>query len=268
MKLSTQQLERYSRHLVLNDIGEQGQKKLLAAKVLVVGAGGLGSPALLYLAAAGIGTIGIADGDQVELSNLQRQVVHSTTNLGKSKAESARESILAINPDITVHSYFEYLTGDNVLQCVEGYDFVIDGSDNFSTKFLLNDACVIAGVPLSHGGVLRFDGQTMTIIPKKTCCYRCVFKKPPLPGSVQTCSMAGILGSVAGMLGTIQATEAIKFLAGAGSLLTDTILFFDAREMEFRKIPVSRQSDCPVCGTNPTITEPVDNDPGVCDLNQ
>ena len=268
MKLTARQQERYSRHLVLNDIGEQGQEKLLAAKVLVVGAGGLGSPALLYLAAAGIGTIGIADGDQVELSNLQRQVAHSTASLGQSKADSARESILAINPDITVHSHFEYITADNVLKRIKGYDFVIDGSDNFSTKFLLNDACVIAGVPLSHGGVLRFDGQTMTIIPKKTCCYRCVFKKPPTPGSVQTCSMAGILGSVAGMLGTIQATEAIKFLAGAGSLLTDTILFFDAREMEFRKIPVSRQADCPVCGTNPTITEPVDNDPGVCDLEQ
>ncbi len=268
MKLTAQQLERYSRHLVLKEIGEQGQKKLLAAKVLVVGAGGLGSPVLLYLAAAGVGTIGIADGDQVDLSNLQRQIAHSTKDIGCSKAESARESLLAINPDLNIQTHFEYLIADNILKRVSQYDFVIDGSDNFSTKFLINDACVIASVPFSHGGVLRFDGQTITVLPGKSCCYRCVFKKPPSPGSVQTCSMAGILGSVAGMLGTIQATEAIKYLSGAGELLTDTILFFDAREMEFRKIPVERQLNCPVCGQNPTITKPVDSDPGVCDLNQ
>jgi len=256
--LSDEQRERYSRQILLDDIGADGQKKLLEAKVLVVGAGGLGSAALLYLAAAGVGTIGIVDGDSVDLSNLQRQIVHSVNDIGRSKIESARETLIALNPEINIQTHFEFLTADNVLDCIDSYDFIVDGSDNFSTKFLINDACIIRKIPFSHGGVLQFDGQTMTVIPGQSCCYRCIFKNPPQSGSVQTCSQAGILGSVAGILGTIQATETIKYLTGSGHLITDALLIFDAREMDFRKIPLGRQADCTVCGKNPTITGPVD----------
>lgn len=262
------QLERYSRHILLQDVGVEGQEKLCSAKILIIGAGGLGAPAALYLAAAGIGIIGIVDNDRVDLSNLQRQIVHFTRDVNAPKVESARAKMEAINPDIEVRTYQEYLCADNIRDIIRGYDFIIDGTDNFPTKFLVNDACVMENIPFSHGGILRFDGQTMTVVPGQSACYRCVFRKPPPPDAVPTCSQAGVLGAIAGMLGTIQAAEALKFVTEVGELLTDTLLTFDAKTMNFRKVKLSKQKDCPVCGEHPTITELVDAQQAVCDLHQ
>lgn len=262
-----EQLERYSRHILLDDVGVEGQEKLLQAKVLIVGAGGLGSPAALYLAAAGVGTIGIVDSDTVEISNLQRQIAHFTKDIDISKVESAAEKMRAINPDITVRTHKEYLCADNISQIIEEYDFVLDGTDNFPTKFLVNDACVFLGIPFSHGGILRFNGQTMTVIPGQSACYRCSFRTPPPPDAVPSCAQAGVLGAVAGMLGTIQAAEALKFITGVGELLTDNLLTFDARNMVFRKVSLRKQASCPVCGPEPTITELVDAEQAVCGLH-
>ena len=260
------QLERYSRHILLEDVGVDGQEKLLEAKVLIVGAGGLGSPAALYLAAAGVGTIGIVDNDCVEVSNLQRQIAHFTKDLNIPKVESAAEKMRAINPDIMVKTYQDFLCADNIFSIIDGYDFVLDGTDNFPTKFLVNDACVFKGIPFSHGGILRFNGQTMTVIPGITACYRCSFRKPPPPDAVPSCAQAGVLGAIAGMLGTIQAAEALKFITGTGELLTNGLLSFDAKNMLFRKIKLNKQKNCPVCGTEPTITELVDIKQTVCEL--
>ncbi len=262
-----EQLERYSRHILLDDVGVDGQEKLLQAKVLIVGAGGLGSPAALYLAAAGVGTIGIIDSDVVEISNLQRQIAHFTKDIGIAKVDSAAEKMRAINPDITVRTYKEYLCAANIAKIMAGYDFVIDGTDNFPTKFLVNDACIFLGIPFSHGGILRFNGQTMTVIPGRTACYRCSFRKPPPPDAVPSCAQAGVLGAVAGMLGTIQAAEALKFITGAGELLVNSLLSFDAKSMQFRKIRLNRQESCPVCGPQPEITELVDSVQSVCGLH-
>ncbi len=261
-----EQLERYSRHILLKDVGVEGQEKLLDGKVLIIGAGGLGSPAALYLAAAGVGTIGIVDGDRVDLSNLQRQIAHFTKDVGLWKAESASEKMRAINPDITVHPYNQYLFASNIREIIRDYDFVIDGTDNFAAKFLINDACVFEGKPFSHGGILRFDGQTMTVNPGESACYRCVFNAPPPPDLVPTCSQAGVLGAIAGMLGTVQAAEALKFLTGAGKLLNNKLLTFDALNMDFRTVNIRKNVNCPICGSHPTITELVDSDPAVCDL--
>jgi molybdopterin/thiamine biosynthesis adenylyltransferase len=266
MEFTETYLERYSRHILLQDVGVEGQAKLSAAKVLVIGAGGLGAPAGLYLAAAGIGTIGILDHDVVDLSNLQRQVIHFTKDIDVPKVESAKEKMLAINPELTVKTYQKYLCADNIMNLIKGYDFVLDGVDNFPTKFLINDACVMAGIPFSHGGILRFDGQTMTVVPGKSACYRCVFRTPPPPDAVPTCSQAGVLGAIAGMLGTIQATETLKYITGVGDLLTNTLLSFDAKAMTFRRVPLKRQPDCPVCGTEPSITELTDAEQSSCDL--
>ena len=266
MDFTEDQLERYSRHILLQDVGVEGQEKILESKALVIGAGGLGAPIALYLAAAGVGTIGIVDFDRVDLSNLQRQIIHFTADIGKPKVESAREKMLAINPDIRVNAISEFLDSTNIASIVRDYDFVIDGTDNFASKFLINDACVFEKKPFSHGGILRFDGQTMTIKPGETACYRCVFSAPPPANAVPTCSQAGVLGAVAGMLGTIQAAEALKFAIGAGDLLTDALLTFDALSMDFRKIPLKRNSECPVCGTHPVIRELKDEAPAVCDL--
>ncbi len=260
------QLDRFSRHILLQDVGVEGQEKLHQAKVLIVGAGGLGCPVALYLAAAGVGTIGIVDSDTVEVSNLQRQVAHFTKDIGISKVDSAKEKMLAINPDLEVVTYQTHLVAGNIREIISDYDFVIDGTDNFPTKFLINDACVMENIPLSHGGILRFDGQTMTIVPGESTCYRCTFKKPPPPDAVPTCSQAGVLGAIAGMLGTIQAAEALKYITGAGTLLTDTLLTFDAKNMDFRKIKLRKQADCPVCGENPSITELFDSEQTACDL--
>ena len=262
---TTDQLHRYSRHIILKEVGVEGQLSLNRARVLVVGAGGLGSPVALYLAAAGVGTLGIIDDDVVELSNLQRQIIHATPDVGRHKVESASNSLEAMNPDVKVQPYKFKLCADNVLSIVKEYDFVVDGTDNFAAKFLVNDACVLAGIPFSHGGVLRFAGQAMTILPGESACYRCVFRQPPPEDAVSSCSQAGILGAIAGILGTIQATEVLKFITGNGQLLTNTLMSFDALTMDFRKIPLSRQEDCPVCGLEPSIISPVDYKPAVCD---
>jgi molybdopterin/thiamine biosynthesis adenylyltransferase len=265
MELNDEQLERYSRHIILREIGIEGQEKILQGKILIVGAGGLGAPAALYLAAAGVGTIGIVDGDVVDRTNLQRQVIHFTPDIGTLKVVSAKQKMLRINPDIVVKTYQDRVFAHNVLDVIHDYDFVIDGTDNFPTKFLINDACVMAGKPFSHGGILRFDGQTMTYVPGSTC-YRCVFISPPPKNAVPSCSQAGVLGAVAGMLGTIQAAEAVKFLVGKGELLTGRLLTFNALSMEFRTIRIKRNPECPICSSHPTITRIEDYEQPVCDL--
>jgi molybdopterin/thiamine biosynthesis adenylyltransferase len=267
MPLSDEQLERFSRHILLKDVGVEGQERILRGKVLIVGAGGLGAPAALYLAAAGVGTIGIVDGDVVDRTNLQRQVIHFTPDIGKPKVFSAREKMLQINPAVTVRTYQERLFAHNILDIICEYDFVIDGTDNFPAKFLINDACVLAQKAFSHGGILRFDGQTMTYVPG-SACYRCVFLQPPPKDAVPTCSQAGVLGAVAGMLGTIQAAEALKYLIGKGQLLTDRLLIFNALAMEFRAPRFKRNPACPSCGTHRTITELQDYEQGTCDLRK
>jgi molybdopterin/thiamine biosynthesis adenylyltransferase len=263
---TTEQLERYSRHILLQDVGVEGQIKLSEAKVLILGAGGLGAPVALYLAAAGIGMLGILDHDRVEISNLQRQIVHFTKDIKVSKVISAREKMLAINPGITVRIYQELLGADNIRDIIHGYDFIVDGTDNFPTKFLVNDACIMENIPFSHGGILRFTGQTLTVLPGRSACYRCFFRQPPPPDAVPTCSQAGVLGAVAGMLGTIQATEALKFITGVGELLSGTLLSFDAKTMHFRKVKLDQQKNCPICGDRPAITELTDAEPAVCNL--
>ncbi len=267
MNLTESQIERYSRHIILKDVGGIGQEKILKGSVLIIGAGGLGSPAALYLAAAGVGRIGIVDGDRVDLSNLQRQVIHFTEDLGKPKIESAKRKMLAINPDIQVESYETIVTSSNIMELINKYDFILDGTDNFSAKFLINDACVMAQKPFSHGGILRFDGQAMTYLPGQAC-YRCVFKDLPPKDAIPSCSQAGVLGAVAGMLGTIQAAEAIKYLIGKqeGNLLVNRLYIFNALSMEVRTVRFKRNPQCPVCSEHPLITELKDYEQPVCDL--
>lgn len=267
MNFTDDQLERYSRHIILQDIGIEGQQKILDGKVLIIGTGGLGAPAALYLAAAGVGTIGLVDGDSVELSNLQRQVIHFTPDVGKPKVVSAKEKIAVINPDVKVVTYQEQAFADNIGGMIKDYDFVIDGTDNFAAKFLINDACVLGKKPFSHGGILKFDGQTITHVPGEAC-YRCLFKSPPPANAVPTCSQAGVLGAVAGMLGTIQAAEALKYVTGVGDLLVNRLLIFDALNMNFRTVAIKRDPDCPVCGKDPSIKELFDEKPPVCDLRK
>ncbi len=259
------QIERYSRHILLQEVGVEGQEKIHDAKVLIVGAGGLGAPAALYLAAAGVGKIGIVDADVVDLSNLQRQVIHFTKDIGRPKVESAKEKMVAINPDVEVTTYHEFMDSANAMDIIRPWDFVIDGTDNFPVKFLINDACVMLGKAFSHGGILRFKGQTFTHVPG-SACYRCMFKEPPPAGAVPTCSQAGVLGAIAGMLGTIQATEALKYTLGVGELLTNRLLTFDAKTMVFRTIPVKKRDTCPICGTHPTIHQLIDYEQTACDL--
>jgi adenylyltransferase/sulfurtransferase len=262
---SDKQLRRYQRHLSLREVGFKGQQKLLASKVLCVGAGGLGSPALYYLAAAGVGTIGIAEGDVVDDSNLQRQILHFTEDVGRPKLSSAREKLEKINPDVKVIEHPGWLTAENAVEIISGYDFVLDGTDNFPAKFLINDACVIAGKPFSHAGILRFEGQAMTVVPGKSRCYRCLFREPPPADAVPSCAEAGVLGAIAGVMGTLQATEALKCLLGKGDLLTDRLLIFDALAMRFREIRGARDPGCAVCGDHPTITTPIDYGRPACE---
>lgn len=252
--LTDKQKERYARHLMLEAVGIAGQERLLAGRVLVIGAGGLGSPAAFYLAAAGTGTIGVADSDIVELSNLQRQILHRTEDIGRYKTDSALVKMRAINPDITVNVHQVRADSRNIQELISGYDFIIDCTDNFEAKFLINDACVMAGKPYSHGGVLRFSGQTMTVIPWRTTCYRCIFPEKPDEATAISCSKAGVLGVLPGVIGTIQATEAIKFLAGIGELLTDRILTYDSLALTFREIPVRRSDVCPACGSHKSLS--------------
>lgn len=259
MEFTEEQINRYSRHILLPEVGGKGQRKIAKSRILLVGAGGLGSPAALYLAAAGVGTIGLIDSDVVDLTNLQRQVLHHTPDVGRPKVLSGKEKIQALNPDVSVSMYEERLTAGNALKIFADYDVVIDGVDNFTAKFLINDACFFAEKSLVHGGILRFDGRVMTIIPKKSACYRCVFKAPPPPGVVASCQEAGVIGVLAGIVGTIQATEALKLVLGIGRPLTDRLLDFDARNTQFREIKVRRNPNCPLCGEHPTITELFDD---------
>jgi len=263
---TNEQLERYSRHIILKEVGAKGQKKLLNSSVLIIGAGGLGSPAALYLAAAGVGTIGIADADEVDLSNLQRQVIHATKDIGKAKVLSAKESMEAINPDVTVKTYQTFVDSETIMDLIKDYDFIIDGTDNFPAKFLINDACVMAKKPFSHAGILRFQGQLMTYVPGEGPCYRCVFKDPPPKDAVPTCKQAGVIGAMGGVIGSLQAMEAIKYILGVGDLLTGYLLTYDALTMEFRKIKLPQHvKNCPVCGEHPTITELIDYEQAECD---
>lgn len=265
--LDDAQLERYSRNILLKEVGPEGQARIMAGRVLVVGAGGLGAPVALYLAAAGVGTLGLVDMDRVDLSNLQRQVIHFTADVGRLKTESAAAKLADLNPGVRVVAIPERLDAANAGRILgAGWDFVVDGTDNFAAKFLINDACVLAGLPYSHGGILRFEGQTMTVDPRRSACYRCAFHAPPPKGAVPTCSQAGVLGAVAGMLGTIQAAESLKWLARAGTPLTDALLSFDALEMRFRRIALRRSPTCPVCGDAPSITTLRDEEQPVCDL--
>ena len=266
MNFTDDQITRYSRHILLPEVGGKGQKKLAQARILIVGVGGLGSPAALYLAAAGVGTLGLIDSDVVDLSNLQRQIIHHTSDVGRPKVLSAKEKIQALNPDVHVVLHEDRFTARNALDLVRDYSIVIDGVDNFPAKFLINDACYFAETPLVHGGILRFDGRVTTIIPKQSACYRCVFKQPPPPGLVASCQEVGVIGVLAGVIGTIQATEALKLVLGIGRPLTDRMLDFDARRMVFREIPVTRNPRCPLCGDHPTITELIDHEPEVCQV--
>lgn len=252
-----EQCQRYSRNILLKEIGGGGQMRLLNRSVLIIGVGGLGSPVALYLAAAGVGTIGLADADNVDITNLQRQIIHATPDIGRPKVDSATEKLRALNPDVTVKVFQEWVTAANVMPLIAGYDFVIDCTDNFSSKFLINDACVIGNKPFSHGGILRFDGQTLTVRPRESACVRCIFQNPP---QTDSCSEAGVIGVLPGVIGTVQATEALKFLLGKGDLLTGRLLAYNALRMRFREVTVERDSRCPVCGDAPTITVPRDAD--------
>ena len=266
MAFTNEQLERYSRHIILQEVGVKGQKKLLNASVLIIGAGGLGAPAALYLAAAGVGTIGIVDADEVDLSNLQRQVIHTTNGVGKAKVKSAAETMEAINPDVTVKTYRTFVDSTNIMDLIKDYDFIIDGTDNFPAKFLINDACVMAGKPFSHAGIIRFKGQLMTYVPGEGPCYRCVFKNPPPKDAVPTCKQAGVIGAMGGVIGSLQAMEAIKYIIGKGELLTGKLLTYDALKMEFHTIKLPKDHHCAVCGDEPTITELIDYEQAECDL--
>jgi len=257
-QLSAEQLERYSRHFLLRQLGEKGQGKLLDAKVLLVGAGGLGSPVALYLAAAGIGTLGIVDADVVDRSNLQRQILHSTDRIGVSKAESAKQTINSLNPDVQVCIYNERLTVDNVMDIFRDYDIIVDGSDNFPTRYLVNAAAVLVGKPVVHGSIFQFEGQVSVFTPHAGPCYRCLYPTPPPPGMVPSCSEVGVLGVLPGVIGVIQATETIKLMIGQGEPLVGRLLLYDALAMRFREIRIRRNPDCPLCGTQPTITALLD----------
>lgn len=248
MSLTEEEILRYSRHLLLPGFGSQGQERLKAAKVLVVGAGGLGSPVLMYLAAAGVGTLGVADADVVDTTNLQRQILHSTTDVGRTKVSSAEETLSALNPLVTIEAHDTRLEPDNALELIEPYDVVVDGVDNFSSRYLLNDACVRAGKVLVEGGILRFRGLVMSIHGGRTACFRCAYEEPPPEGEVPTCSQAGVLGAVAGIVGTIQAAEVLKIVTGLGEPLFGRLLQLDAAGMTFHEVAIPRRADCPGCG--------------------
>jgi molybdopterin/thiamine biosynthesis adenylyltransferase len=253
-----EQIYRYSRHIILPDIGGAGQKKLLKARVLLVGAGGLGSPAAMYLAAAGIGTLGLVDFDKVDLSNLQRQLLHRTKDVGRWKLDSAEETINALNPDVKVIKHPVVLTSENVMDVIKDYDVVVNGTDNFPTRYLVNDACVFTGKPLVDGSIFMFEGQATVYDARQGPCYRCLFPTPPPPGEVPSCQEAGVLGVLPGIIGSIEAVEAIKLILGKGIPLIGRLLLFDALAMEFREMRVEKDPHCPVCGEHPTITELID----------
>ena len=257
MALKPDQVKRYSRHIIMGDVGSKGQRNLLQAKALMVGAGGLGSPSAIYLALAGVGTIGIVDFDVVDLSNLQRQILHHTADVGRPKLQSALDNIKAYNPDVNVVLHETRLESDNAMEIIGQYDLVVNGADNFATRYLVNDACYLAGKPLVDGSILIFDGQTTVFIPGQGC-YRCLFPSPPPPGMVPNCAEAGVLGALTGLVGSIQATEALKLILGIGESLSSRLLLIDALSMSFREVKLRRNPACPLCGDNPTVTELID----------
>lgn len=255
--LTEEQIERYSRHILLKQVGGKGQRKILESRVLLIGAGGLGSPAALYLAAAGVGKLGIVDFDKVDMSNLQRQPLHHTPDVGKLKVQSAAETIARLNPDVEVVPYTTKISSENVMDMISGYDVIVDGSDNFPTRYLINDACVFAKKPLVHGSIFLFEGQATVFMPGKGC-YRCLYPTPPPPGAVPSCQEVGVLGVLPGVVGLIQATEALKLVLGVGTSLAGYLLVYDALDMEFHKVKLRRNPACPVCGDNPTVTSLID----------
>ena len=256
--LSNEEVERYSRHLIMPEVGMAGQKKLKAASVLLIGAGGLGSPLALYLTAAGIGRIGLVDYDVVDYTNLQRQIIHGTKDVGRPKLESAKESMLAINPFVQVDTYEVALTSANALEILAPYDIIIDGTDNFPTRYLTNDACVLLGKPNVYGSIFRFEGQLSVFYAKEGPCYRCLFPEPPPPGSVPSCAEGGVLGILPGTIGAMQATEAIKLILGIGDSMIGRLVLYDALNMEVTEVKLRKNPNCPVCGENPTVTELID----------
>jgi sulfur-carrier protein adenylyltransferase/sulfurtransferase len=258
--LTVDEVKRYSRHLIIPDIGMTGQKRLKNARVLCVGAGGLGSPALLYLAAAGVGTLGVIDFDVVDESNLQRQIIHGQSDVGRSKAQSAKDSIAEVNPYVHVVVHEEQLTADNVLQIFAGYDLIVDGTDNFSTRYLVNDACVLLGKPYVWGSIYRFDGQASVFWAEHGPCYRCLYPEPPPPGMVPSCAEGGVLGVLCASIGSIQVNEAIKLITGIGESLAGRLMIYDALEMSYRSVRVRKDPECAICGKNPSITELIDYD--------
>ena len=257
-KLSHEEILRYSRHLILPDVGVEGQRKLKAARVLLVGAGGLGSPAALYLAAAGVGTIGLVDFDVVDKTNLQRQILHGTSTVGRPKLDSARARIQDLNPNVRVETFETRLTSENALAIIRDFDIVADGTDNFPTRYLVNDACVLLGKPNVYGSIFRFEGQASVFYAKAGPCYRCLYAEPPPPGLVPSCAEGGVLGVLPGIIGSIQAMETIKLIVGAGEPLIGRLLLFDALRLEFRELKLEKDPDCPVCGRHPTVTELID----------
>ena len=257
-ELTVDEVRRYSRHLIIPDVGMTGQKRLKNAKVLCVGAGGLGSPALLYLAAAGVGTLGIVDFDVVDESNLQRQIIHGQSDIGRSKAESARDSVREINPYVNVLVHKERLDSDNAMQIFAEYDLIVDGTDNFATRYLVNDACVLLGKPYVWGSIYRFDGQASVFWAEYGPCYRCLYPEPPPPGMVPSCAEGGVLGVLCASIGSIQVNEAIKVITGIGEPLAGRLMIYDALEMTYRSVKVRKDPECPVCGKNPTVTELID----------
>ena len=258
IEFTDEQIERYSRHIILPEVGGSGQQKMLEARVLLLGAGGLGSPAAYYLAAAGIGNLGIVDFDRVDLSNLQRQIIHSTERIGMLKTESAKKTIQALNPDVNVTLYNEKMDSSNIMSLIKDYDYVVDGSDNFPTRYLVNDACVMKNKTLIHGSIYRFEGQVTVFKPGDGPCYRCLYPEPPPPGMVPNCQEGGVLGVLAGVIGNLQVVEVLKLILGIGKPLVGKLLIYDALNTEFRNLRLRRDVNCPVCGEKPTIKELVD----------
>ena len=257
-ELSGDEIKRYSRHLIMPEVGLEGQRKLKAAKVLCIGAGGLGSPAAMYLAAAGIGTLGIVDFDVVDFSNLQRQIIHGTPDVGRAKLASAKDRLNALNPNVHIETYDEALSSENALRLFEPYDVILDGTDNFPTRYLVNDACVLTGKPNAYGSIFRFEGQASVFATKEGPCYRCLYPEPPPPGLVPSCAEGGVFGVLPGIIGVIQATETIKLVLGAGEPLIGRFLIYDALRMRFRELKLRKDADCPVCGTHPTVKKLID----------
>ena len=253
-----EQIKRYARHIILPEVGGKGQKKLLGSSVLLIGAGGLGCPSGYYLAAAGVGKIGFVDFDLVDASNLQRQILHNTSRIGQPKVESAKETITALNPDVEVSTYQEKLSSANIMEIIQGYDLVLDGCDNFPTRYLVNDACVMTGKTNISAAVFRFEGQVTVFDPHNGPCYRCLYQEPPPPGMIPSCQEAGVLGVLPGMLGIIQALEAVKLILGIGKPLIGRLLLFDALGTNFREMKIRKNPNCPLCGKNPTITKLID----------